>query len=187
MVKNTHPTIHLFPPRKNIRPGNDFYKHINGNWIRHAHMPSFITSYSVSEEIEDSVAKELFTQIELSVKSLKEGKSLSKEEEQVGTLALSCLQNPYQSHSVDFLKTLIDKLGCIRDTNDIASSIGDFLKYRINTVLSIFASPDSTHSTKMYLCIGTGSIGLPDISYYRATAPGKMRTLLSYISLLRRL
>jgi len=187
MAKNTHPTIHLFPPRKNIRPGNDFYKHINGNWIRHAHMPSFITSYSVSEEIEDSVAKELFTQIELSVKSLKEGKSLSKEETQIGTLALSCLQNPYQSHSLDFLKTLIDKLGCIRDTDDVASSLGDFLKYRINTVLSIFAGPDTTHSTNMYLCIGSGSIGLPDISYYKATAPGKMRTLLSYISLLRRL
>ena len=187
MAKTKHTTIHLFPPQKNIKPGNDFYKHINGNWIRHAHMPPFITSYSISEEIEDTIAKELYTQIELSVKSLKENKPLTIEEEQIGTLALSCLQNSYQSNSVTFLKSLVNKLGCIRDINDVASSIGDFIKYRINTVLSIFASPDSKNSSKIYLCIGTGSIGLPDVSYYNATAPGKLRTLVRYIHLLRQL
>ena len=57
----------LFPPRKSVKPGDDFYTYINGNWLKHAHMPSFVSSYSVSEEIEDGISAKLFKEIEKSV------------------------------------------------------------------------------------------------------------------------
>ena len=178
----------LFTPRKSEAPGNDFYTYINGNWLRQAHMPPFISSYSVSEEIEDTVAFELQREINKAVNDVKKDvKMLSKEKEEIGTLALSALHTSYQKNSVSFLKTLVDKLGCIRDTDDVASTMGDFCRFRVDTLLSIFASPESKHSNTIRMCIGTGSIGLPDSSYYKATAPGKMRTLLAYIQLLRKL
>lgn len=180
--------ICLFPPRESIKPGDDFYTYINGNWIHHARMPAFTSSYSVSEEVEDAVAANLMKEINKAVLAIKKNKSdLSKDEELIGTLSLSCLQTSYQQNSVAFLKSLVDKLGCIRDINDVASTLGDFLRYRINTILSIFSGPESKHSNSIYLCIASGSLGLPDVSYYKATAPGKMRTLLGYIQLLRRL
>ena len=188
MTKEKHiPKIRLFPPQDSIHPGSDFYTHINGNWIRQAHMPSFITSYSISEEVENEVAAQLSKEIDKSVAAIKSDESLSREREEVGTLALSCLQTSYQPRSVAFLRTLINKLGCIRDINDVASTLGEFIRFRVSTILSIFAGSESKHSNKMYLCIGSGNIGLPDPSYYKATAPGKMRTLLGYIGLLRRL
>lgn len=184
MTKNK---IILFPPRKTVRPGNDFYTYINGNWIRQAHMPSFISSYSVSEEAEDQVAEELQKEVQKAVNAIKNGDAITRENELIGALALSTLHTPYQKQSVAFLKTLIDKLGCIRDTNDIASTLGDFCRYRVDTIISVFSAPEQKHSKKIRMCIGPGSIGLPDVSYYKATAPGKMRTLLAYIQLLRKL
>ena len=140
MTKEKHiPKIRLFPPQDSIHPGSDFYTHINGNWIRQAHMPSFITSYSISEEVENEVAAQLSKEIDKSVAAIKSDESLSREREEVGTLALSCLQTSYQPRSVAFLRTLINKLGCIRDINDVASTLGEFIRFRVSTILSIFA------------------------------------------------
>jgi predicted metalloendopeptidase len=179
--------ILLFPPQKSISPGDDFFKHINGNWLRRAHMPPFISSYSISEEIEDQIAGKLMTEIDRSIADYTENKHLPREREEIAILALSALHTANQQKSVDFLKSLVDKLGCIRDINDVASTLGDFCRYRVNTLLQLFAGPESKHSKTMRICIGSGSIGLPDISYYKATAPGKMRTLLAYIALLKQL
>lgn len=187
MVKMTKNKINLFPPRKTVKPGKDFYTYINGNWIRHAHMPTFTASYSVSEEVEDQVSEELQKEVQKAVKDVQDDKSMPKERELIGTLALSTLQTSYQKDSLAFLKTLVNKLGCIRDENDIASTLGDYCRYRVDTIITVFSAPDAKHSTKIRMCIGSGSIGLPDISYYKATAPGKMRTLLAYIQLLRKL
>ena len=183
-INNSH--VALFPPRKTMTPGDDFFTYINGNWIRHARMPAFISSYSVSEEIEDEVAAKLFREIEQSVKDIQNEVKVSREREEVGTLALSALQSSYQKNSITFLKSLVNKLGCIRDTNDVASTLGDYCRYRVNTLLSIFSGSESNHSSSIRMCIGSGSLGLPDVSYYKATAPGKMRALLGYISLLRK-
>jgi putative endopeptidase len=175
----------LFPPRTSIHPGDDFYTHINGNWIQKAHIPPFISSYSVSEEIEDGIAEELQKEITKSMDMVKAGQPLSNEREIIGILAISCLQTSYQKNSVKLLKTLLTKLNCIRDINDVASTLGDYTRYRINTIISIFAGPETRNSNIIRINIGSGTIGLPDVSYYKAQAPGKMRTLLAYIKMLR--
>lgn len=183
MTKHKSPI--LFPPRKSVDPGDDFYTHINGNWIQKAHMQPFISSYSVSEEIEDGIAEELQKEITKSMDMVKAGQPLSNEREIIGILAISCLQTSYQKNSVKLLKTLLTKLNCIRDINDVASTLGDYTRYRINTIVSIFAGPETRNSNIIRINIGSGTIGLPDVSYYKAQAPGKMRTLLAYIKMLR--
>ena len=42
-----------------IKPGDNFYKHINGRWIQHASIPSFRTSFGVSEEVELLIERQL--------------------------------------------------------------------------------------------------------------------------------
>jgi putative endopeptidase len=46
-------------PQTTTKPGNDFYKYVNGTWLRHVNMPPYMSSYGVSEEIEDTVNSEL--------------------------------------------------------------------------------------------------------------------------------
>ena len=52
---------HIPKPDPRIKPGDDFYKHINASWLRHIHMPAYLSSYGVSEEIEATIEKELET------------------------------------------------------------------------------------------------------------------------------
>ena len=56
----TIPSEPVIPqPQASTNPGADFYKYVNGNWLRHVNMPPYLSSYGVSEEIEDSINKEL--------------------------------------------------------------------------------------------------------------------------------
>lgn len=181
-------SIIITEPKKSINPGDDFYNYINGNWIQHAHIPSFISSYSVSEEIEDEVAVKLTKQMTECIKEVRVGGGAKiPDRNSVGTLAFSALQSGKQHNSVHLLKILVERLNCLRDLRDIATTLGDLVRYRIGTVVSVFASPESHHSRTVRLCIGSGTLGLPDVSYYKGSAPGKMRTLLAYINLLRKL
>ena len=47
------------PVQENIKAGQDFYKYVNANWQKHVHMPSYLSSFGVSEEIEIIVEKQL--------------------------------------------------------------------------------------------------------------------------------
>jgi len=51
----------MLPPKKSTSPGDDFYMYINGNWIRHAEIPPYLSSYSVSDEIEGQIDSELLS------------------------------------------------------------------------------------------------------------------------------
>jgi predicted metalloendopeptidase len=44
----------------NIYPGDNFYLHVNDNWLKHTKIPSYTSSYSVNEEIEDIIKKDLY-------------------------------------------------------------------------------------------------------------------------------
>ena len=79
---------------------------------------------------------------------------------------------------------MISSLKCIRDINDIISTLGDFIKHRIPTTLSFSVNPMETESTHLKLTISPGKLGLPDLNYYRSNT-GKTRIVNAYIHLLK--
>ena len=134
----TIPSEPVIPqPQASTNPGADFYKYVNGNWLRHVNMPPYLSSYGVSEEIEDSINKELMNIIIDCKQQVrhKADKILPHTTYLIGTLAESALNSQVQDLNVKFLQTLLTKLHCIRDTTDLASVIGDFMQHRIGTVL----------------------------------------------------
>jgi putative endopeptidase len=156
------------PPQKNISPGDDFYKFVNGKWLRHVNMPPYLSSYGVSEEIEDQVNKEL---MEILFDARKRvvttaDKHIPHTIYLLGTLAESALNNKVQENSVKFLRSLINNLRCIRSYEDVASSIGDFLKNRINTLIGFMAVIPENDGSTIRLTLMPGDLGLPDTSYY---------------------
>ena len=89
-------------PQTTTKPGNDFYKFVNGNWLRHANMPPYLSSYGVSEEIEDIINSELMNII-LDCKSQVDtnpDKTLPHTTYLIGTLAESALNAQVQDLNI---------------------------------------------------------------------------------------
>jgi len=149
-------------------------------------MPPYLSSYGVSEEIEDQINKEL-----LEILYDARERVLTTADKHIphtiyllGTLTESALNNKIQINSIKFLKSLINSLRCIRNTDDIASSVADFLKNRINTVMGFMAVIPEDDGSTLRLTLTQGDLGLPDSSYY---IDKNSRIISAYIKLLHRL
>jgi len=173
----------------NSLKGRDFFRFVNGKWLHTVNVPPYISSYGVSEELEQSIQKRLKTIVNRCIsKSKLSNKSSTYDasiETAVGLVAQSALNTHVQKKSVKTLQGLLANLRCIRDTNDIARTMGEFAKYKIPGVFWLFGQYENQHQTKYTYTIGIGRVGLPDLSYYKKTAPGKSNTLLKYANLLQ--
>jgi hypothetical protein len=169
---------------KSVKPGTNFYNHINGHWLQHTSIPSFRSSFGVSEEVELVIEKQLRSILAKSYAFSEKGQKPTTKHERmmdvIGRFMLSSLRAEKQEKNVEFLRTRLRRLFCIRDINDIISTLGTFNRYGIPTFLSI--SVLKSNNSHIFL-IDKGTLGLPDISYYKGTAPGKSQTLLSYVNL----
>ena len=174
-----------------FHPGNNFYMFVNNNWLRKTHIPKYVSSYSINEEIEDLIDDDLFN-------ILKECEFLTEEnskkeiytpsfEDTIGRFILSSMRIKVQKNSIYLLKQKIQNLHCIRSIDDIGEVIGYLCKHKIPTVLDTYLQLERTKENKSIytLVIAEGFFGLPDASYYTASAPGKLRTLYAYINFVK--
>ena len=174
------------PVKKNIKPGDDFYIHVNGNWLRHVNMPSYLSSYGVSEEIEGIIDNELLEVLNDSKNAIETipDKSIPHTKYLLGTLCESVINTSSQSLNVKLLYDMISSLKCIRDINDIISTLGDFIKHRTPTLINIEIAPTETDSEYLRVILTPNiRLGLPDLSYYKQGYAKKSITS-SYIKLL---
>ncbi len=166
------------PPKLSVKPGNDFYMYVNGNWLRHANMPPYLSSYGVSEEIEQQIQGELMILLQRArseVRSTADA-TIPHITYLLGTLTESILNAQTQDLNVKLLRQLVATFYCIRDLADVGTTIGDLLIHRIPTILTTFVAPMETDSQTLRLIVAPGSFGLPDSSYY---IPGKSPRIIS--------
>lgn len=177
------------PPHETIHPGSDFYTFVNGNWLRHANMPPYLSSFGVSEEIEEIIHGNL-QQILVEARDIVRSnpdRQIPHTTYLLGTLTESVLNSQTQDLNVKFVKNLVSSLRCIRDMNDIGNTLGEFIKYRVKCLFSFIVVPSERDSQTLRLTITPGELGLPDPSYYKQDGAGNKRTVAAYSNLLKRL
>jgi predicted metalloendopeptidase len=170
-----------------VKPGNDFYKYVNGNWLDQTSIPLFRSSFGVSEEIELTIETQLESILAKSYSLAEKGTKPSTKREKmmdvIGRFMLSALRASKQKKNVEFLRMSLQKMICIRDTRDIVNIIGSFNRHGIPTFLNLNIFQKRTPTNEYTIMIDKGTVGLPDVSYYKATAPGKSHTLFAYVKL----
>jgi putative endopeptidase len=173
----------------NPMKGKDFFKFVNGRWLHTVNVPPYISSYGVSEELERSIQKRVSSIVNNCIIKSKQTEKQATYDKQievaVGLVAQSALNAKIQKKSVKTLDTLLSNLRCIRNPDDVARTMGEFAKYKIQGVFWLFSQYENQNHTNYTYTIGIGRVGLPDLSYYKKTAPGKSKTLLKYANLLQ--
>ena len=174
---------------KTINPGDNFYRYINNKWLVQTGIPKYESSYSVNEEIEDIIEKDLFKILKESSELKIQGSTVHTQlENLVGKLALSA-KNPVKKNSIDTLHRSLEKVKHINNIEDIGHILGNFTRLKIDTFIGTYLQLERTKENRSIytLVISLGTLGLPDTSYYSATAPGKIHTLFAYIKMCSRL
>lgn len=178
--------ISVPPPNSRLNPGKDFYKYVNLPWLDRLHMPPYISSYGLSEEIEKLISFDLIDLIKKCISKWEKG-TAKPYEEAVGIMGESVLGSTRHQESIRLCRAILGNFSCIRDEYDIASTIGEMARYKMRGLIWMGGKYLEGRKSGYTLVLDVGSLGLPDLSYYKKLAPGKGRTLLQYISLLNRL
>ncbi len=180
--------------RATVRPGADFYQHVNGLWLEKTPIPKSYSSYGVSEEVEVHIQKFLFDELYTCQKLAQKGEKPTSLDAEIcdglGRLAMSALRQGEQKHSVTYLKRGLRSLGCMRDLSDLARSLGFLCRFGIKTLLEVDIFPPDGGSKEdsgaYQIILSTGTLGLPDADYYSAVVPGKSNVLSAYTELIRK-
>jgi predicted metalloendopeptidase len=175
--------------KKVLDPGDNFYLYINNNWLKKTHIPEYTSSFSVNEEIQESIDAKLFKILDDCETFVSKGRVPinTKIKEVIGRLILSSMRVKVQKNSILLLKQKIQNLHCIRNIDDIGEVLGYLCKHKIPTILGTYLQLERTKDNiSIYnLVLAEGVLGLPDDTYYKATAPGKLKTLYAYIQLVK--
>lgn len=167
---------------KSIKPGRDFYEYVNANWLNHVNMPSYLSSYGISEEIEDLIEprlEEIIARAEKEVVKIA-NKKLEEDTILIGSLQRSAIDRGSQNLSVKFVKNILSNLRCMRDKNDVAITIGEYVRYRVPCPFEFTVEPSEAHSRQIRLCLSPSKITLPDSSYYTVESRGSAHLLEVY-------
>ncbi len=173
------------PVNKNIHPGNDFYQFVNSKWLRSVQMPPSESSFGVSEEIEENIRRRLLQQIYNLV--IKSDSNLHLHEKIVRLFFKSGFYSNYHDVHDKTFKKLLSDLGCMKTSEDVMATIGTFVRRNIPTLLNVYLGRDLNNPNHSVLVLTSGSLSLPDVSYYKGEAPGKMVTLNMFETFLNRL
>jgi len=187
--KQTPSEPNVPPLKESVHPGTDFYNFVNGNWLQDVSIPSYMSSYGVSEEVEEIIHKEcleILSRAQTLVHNTPD-KSIPREIYLLGTLTESALNKKSQMLNVNYIRSMVSQFQCTKDINDLGHLLGQCCKYKIPNQISIHVKPMNTESSIYRLTIGIGSVGLPDPSYYTDSTPEKLKTLEKYSKLLQSL
>jgi putative endopeptidase len=173
------------PLSRSIKPGDDFYNYVNYKWLRKTKLVPSESSFGVSEEIEYNIRTRLISLIKNSMQN--EATINDKDKKALAIFFKSGLYSNFHDTHDKTLKTMISNIGCNKTLEDIAHTIGQHIAFGISSHLSIYLGRDINRPLNGSLTIATGSLSLPDSSYYKGLAPGKGQTLKQFESTLEKM
>ena len=159
------------------RPGEDFYRYVNQEWQKHAHVPPYRGGYGVSEEMEDDVENNLLSVISKQVRS--------HHEEPVSKLARSFLHTASQRNGVIDMQRILNTYECMSSIPDVGHSIGAMNRIQAQAPVSLYVNPDTYNSKKCVVVISETTLGLNNPWYYRPDVRNHISS--KYMHLLQKL
>lgn len=166
-----------------LSPGDDFYKFVNHSWLEKTIIPPTRVTYGVSEEIEKRIEGELE---ELMKKCIEQSKHTKESptytdsvEHLLGTLARSVLEADKTSVNLDTVHNVLHGIQGLQSKEEVAVVMGEFTKYKIPNLFSLYAQYENKNKTQYTYTIGTGSLGV-DPSFYHSRTLNRGKNYKAY-------
>ena len=164
--------IELPPVNNSVSPIADFYGYVNNRWQGDVQLPSYDSSYSVSEEIEDEVRNVLLKEIH----TLQE----KKPNHPIAKVATSFLHHPHQKNSLLTLNAMLGSFECIQTKEELGHALGQMNRWQTNCPLSLVVSGDSYKTAECCVFLYEPTLGLPSKRFYRLKPHTHSNTVLSH-------
>jgi putative endopeptidase len=165
---------------KNIKPTDDFYQFVNGNWVRNNPIPISESSWGSFKELHDKNTIKLGAILREAAadKTAKAGSNTQKIGDFYSLAMDSVKLNKEKAAPLASELTLINK---IANTTDLLKEVGHLHLIGANTMFNIVVDQDPKISTEYITQFYQGGLGLPDRDYYTNTDDRSLGIQKAYI------
>ncbi|MDB5229124.1 MAG: putative metalloendopeptidase [Bacteroidota bacterium] len=163
---------------KTVKPGDDFFKYANGNWINHNPIPGAYSRWSMANLVQEDVWLKLKVINEMALKDPGETNSNTRK---IHDFYLTAMD----SFSIEKAKLtpLAQDLSMINSIKDIAGLLKAFAYFHsigVPVAFDLDVEQDMKNSDVMALYLSQGGLGLPDRDYYFNKDARTMRIVKDY-------
>ncbi|WP_444846511.1 M13 family metallopeptidase [Duganella caerulea] len=148
-----------------VRPQDDFYRYLNGGWLKTAQIPEDKSSWGTFAKLRDDVLPRLRAIIEAAEadKTRKAGSDAQK----IGDMYASFMdEKKLDSLGVKPLAGELNRIRAIKDKKAFPMLIAHLGEIGVATPYGLYVSQDARESTRYAVGISQSGLGLPDRDYY---------------------
>jgi putative endopeptidase len=158
------PGINLNYMDKSVKPGDDFFRYVNGTWYDKTEIPADKTRWGSFDELRYNTDKDVLEILrEAMTKKLDpnsdQGKALNVYKTYMDTIARN-------KRGVKPLKPYLAKINAVKSIADVNRLITEYTPEGGLGFYSAGVGPDAKNSTRNVVYVSLGSLGLPDRDYY---------------------
>jgi putative endopeptidase len=149
---------------KSVKPGDDFFRYVNGTWFDKTEIPADRTRWGSFDELRQNTDKDA-----LAILKDAASKKLDPKSDQAKAV------NVYKTYmdtisrnklGIKPIKSTLSKIDAVKSIADLNKLIIEMQPQGGLGFYGIGVSPDAKNSNRNVVNIGLGSLGLPDRDYY---------------------
>ena len=158
-----------------VKPGDDFYRYVNGNWMKNAVIPSTETDIGVFHELYDNAQANQKAILEELAKTSNAAGSL---EQKVGDLYASGMDSEaIEKRKFDPIKPVLQKINALTDAKSMMQFVAEEAKSGNQMLIDQRIGSDAKNSSVYRASYYQAGLGLPDRDYYFKTDSATLKVV----------
>jgi predicted metalloendopeptidase len=174
---------------RSVRPQDDFFRFVNGTWLKNTEIPADRTRFGSFDELIEESQKAVREIIEETAKST--SKQPGSEAQKVGDLYASFMDTTrIEAAGIAPIRPELSRVAALSDRSALPELFAQLARSGVQTPFGFFISQDPKQATRYIAQVNQSGLGLPDRDYYLKTEENfqKLRTAYQgYIETLFRL
>ncbi|PTL79328.1 M13 family metallopeptidase [Vitiosangium sp. GDMCC 1.1324] len=164
-----------------VRPQDDFFRYVNGTWLKTAQIPADKGRYGSFIELRDKSEAALRAIIEEAAAA--PDKKSGSDPQKVGDLYQSFMDTArIQSLGFEPVRPELNRVAALKDKQELPELLASFVRLGVQTPLVSFVMQDAKQADRYIVYAGQSGLGLPDRDYYFKQEPRFVETRTAYLS-----
>jgi putative endopeptidase len=165
IAQQKKPGINLDLMDKTVKPSDDFFKYVNGTWLKNTEIPADKTRWGSFDELRQRTDKDALSILDLATKDPKytaitdQGKAINMYKSVMDTVARN-------KKGIMPLKPYLNKINTVKNMAGLQQLLIEMEPIGGVGFFGVGVGADEKNSNKNSVSIGPGRVGLPDRDYY---------------------
>ncbi len=148
-----------------IKPGQDFYEHVNDGWLKNTRIPADKSNYGAFTILDDETLAAVRGIIEEAAAD--KNATPGSDRQKVGDFYRTYMDVAARNQAgLNPIRGMLDAVAAVKDKHEILPLAAMLYRQGVGSVLSVYVEPDAKKSEQYAVYVGQAGISLPDRDYY---------------------